>query len=87
MVGNLVGKYRLVRKLGEGGMGVVYEAVREDIGGRSALKVLRPDYAKDPDLAARFFNEKKQRVSSSGQPPGAVRGKAEGNGAQPMAWA
>lgn len=57
MVGTRVGKYRLVRQLGEGGMGVVYEAVREDIAQRAALKILRPEYAASPELARRFFNE------------------------------
>jgi serine/threonine protein kinase len=57
MVGKRIGKYRLVRQIGEGGMGVVYEAVREDIAARAALKVLRPEYAVNPEIAARFFNE------------------------------
>ena len=57
MVGSRIGKYRLVRQLGEGGMGVVYEAVREDIAARAAIKVLRPEYAANPELAGRFFNE------------------------------
>jgi serine/threonine protein kinase len=56
MVGRRIGKYRLVRQVGEGGMGVVYEAVREDIAARAALKVLRPEYAVNPEIAARFFN-------------------------------
>jgi serine/threonine protein kinase len=57
MVGKRVGKYRLVRQLGEGGMGVVYEAVREDIAQHAAIKILRPEYAANPELARRFFNE------------------------------
>ncbi len=57
MIGTRIGKYRLVRTLGEGGMGVVYEAVREDIEVRAAIKVLRPEYANNAELAGRFFNE------------------------------
>ncbi len=57
MVGKRIGKYRLVRQIGEGGMGVVYEAVREDIAARAALKILRPELAVNPELAGRFFNE------------------------------
>lgn len=38
-------------------MGVVYEGMREDIAQRAALKILRPEYATNPDLAGRFFNE------------------------------
>ena len=36
-----VGPYRILRLLGEGGMGVVYLVEREDVGGRAALKLLR----------------------------------------------
>lgn len=57
MIGQRIGKYRLVRKLGQGGMGVVYEAVREDIEVRAAIKVLRPEYASNAEVAGRFFNE------------------------------
>jgi serine/threonine protein kinase len=57
MEGQLIGRYRIVRRLGEGGMGMVFEAVREDIGGRAAVKVLRPELAQNPEIATRFFNE------------------------------
>lgn len=57
MEGQLIGRYRIVRRLGEGGMGMVFEAVREDIGGRAAVKVLRPELAQNAEIAMRFFNE------------------------------
>ena len=71
MVGSRIGKYRLIRQLGEGGMGVVYEAVREDIAARAAIKVLRPEYAANPELAGRFFNE--ARAANLIAHPGIVR--------------
>ena len=57
MIGQVVGNYRLVQKVGEGGMGAVYEAVREDIGIRAAIKVLHHELALNPEMATRFFNE------------------------------
>lgn len=52
-----VGTYRILRKLGEGGMGAVFEAVHETIERRVAIKVLTGDLARQPDAVARFFNE------------------------------
>lgn len=52
-----IGPYRIVRQLGEGDMGVVYEAVNDAIERRVAIKVLNPDYAKDRETASRFFDE------------------------------
>ena len=39
-----LGDYRILRYLGEGGMGVVYEAVRESLRSHVALKVMHPQY-------------------------------------------
>ena len=58
MVGQAIGNQRIGRQRGEGGMGVVYEAVRDDIAGRAAIKVLKPEYARNADVAGRFFNER-----------------------------
>lgn len=52
-----IGAYRIVKPIGEGGMGAVYEAVQEPIGRRVALKVLLPQHAKSADVLQRFFNE------------------------------
>lgn len=52
-----IGPYRIVRKLGEGGMGVVYEAVNDAIERRVAIKCLNAQYAADEEATRRFFNE------------------------------
>ncbi|MGH9869623.1 MAG: protein kinase domain-containing protein [Candidatus Polarisedimenticolia bacterium] len=49
--------YRIVAKIGEGGMGVVYRAVDTKLEREVALKVLRHDIASDPDRFARFQRE------------------------------
>jgi eukaryotic-like serine/threonine-protein kinase len=58
--GNLpeqLGDYRILRLLGEGGMGVVYEAVRESLRNHVALKVMHPQYRNRPDYLHRFHRE------------------------------
>ncbi len=55
----LAGRYRIVRKVGEGGMGIVYEAVHVIIEKRVALKVLREDYSHREDVVERFRQEAK----------------------------
>jgi eukaryotic-like serine/threonine-protein kinase len=51
-----IGPYRIVDKLGEGGMGVVYVAIDTRLDRRVALKILRPD-AGGPDAQRRLIRE------------------------------
>jgi serine/threonine-protein kinase len=53
----LSGKYRLDKRLGEGGMGEVYRATNVLIGREVAIKVLRPEHAKNKEIVARFLRE------------------------------
>lgn len=70
--GELVGsKYRIVRVIGEGGMGAVYEARHELLGAPVALKFLHRELAERPGLAARFLQE--ARVSATVQSPHVAR--------------
>jgi hypothetical protein len=52
-----VGGYRLLRPLGSGGMGTVYEAEDTASGRRVALKLISPDYAGSTDVVERFRRE------------------------------
>ncbi len=53
----LLDRYRLLRKLGEGGMGTVYLAEHVTIKKRCAIKLLNPEYAHKQDLVERFLQE------------------------------
>ena len=53
----LAGKYRIIRFLGEGGMGTVYEAQHEVVGRRFAVKVLHPKLACVDEMVERFGRE------------------------------
>ncbi|MBX7193490.1 MAG: serine/threonine protein kinase [Sandaracinaceae bacterium] len=53
----LDGRYRLIRRLGAGGFGVVYEAEHEVIRRKVAVKMLHASFAADPELMARFRRE------------------------------
>lgn len=66
-----IGPYRIIRQLGEGGMGRVYEAVHQAIERRVAIKVLLPEYVRRADFAARFFNE--ARAANRIEHPGIVQ--------------
>src|SRR5262249_15578976 len=52
-----LGDFRIVREVGRGGMGVVYEAVQESLGRHVALKVLPPHAVLDPTHLERFRRE------------------------------
>ncbi len=51
-----IGRYRILRRLGEGGMGTVYEAAQDNPRRTVALKVIRPGFD-SPDLRKRFAQE------------------------------
>src|SRR3954471_13669222 len=50
-------RYKLMDKIGEGGMGVVYRAIQNRLGREVAVKVLRSDFARDAERRRRFERE------------------------------
>src|SRR5262249_13690416 len=52
-----LGEYRILKEIGRGGMGIVYEAEQESLGRRVAVKVLTSQALLDPDQLRRFHRE------------------------------
>jgi hemerythrin-like metal-binding protein len=65
-----IGPYRIVGRLGKGGMGVVYKAVHGVLSRVVAVKVLAPEFSEDKSLVARFVRE--ARIVAALQHPNIV---------------
>ena len=68
MIGQTVSHYRIVEKLGQGGMGVVYRAEDTNLDRQVAIRVLPEMFSGDPERMARFEREAKL-LASLNHPP------------------
>ena len=53
----MLGRYQIEEQLGEGAMANVYRARDPEIGRTVAIKVLKPEFARDMEIGARFVRE------------------------------
>ena len=66
MIEQQVGPYKVVARIGEGGMGAVYEAVDAQIGKRVAIKVLHKEHAKNQQISNRFISDEIRQLGRMG---------------------
>jgi len=71
VLGQLLGNYRVVEQLGEGGMGVVYVGRHEALGHRVVVKVLRHELSHNAAMVQRFFTE--AQAATAVRNPGIVQ--------------
>ena len=80
MIGNQISHFRILAKVGEGGMGVVYRAEDLDLGRLVALKVLPPHLVGDQDRRSRFVSEARTAASVTHPNIGTIHEIGEDNG-------
>jgi serine/threonine protein kinase len=57
MIGSLVGSYKITDKIGEGGMGAVFRGIDVMLEREVAIKMLRPELSRQPNIVERFRSE------------------------------
>src|SRR5256885_11276060 len=59
----IAGRFRIECEIGKGGMGTVYRATHLGLERPVAVKIIKPEYAADPDVADRFMREARTMAS------------------------
>jgi serine/threonine-protein kinase len=80
LVGDSILQYRVISRLGAGGMGEVYLAEDERLGRKVALKFLTADLAKDAEALERFRNEARLSAGLSHPNVASIHGFEESDG-------
>jgi serine/threonine protein kinase len=70
-IGKVIGKYKVVRLIGQGGMAAVYEGIHEGIGRKAAIKILNAELIAHSGIRERFRNE--ASIMASMQHPNIVQ--------------
>ena len=76
----IAGHYEIVEKLGQGGMGEVFQALDKNLGRQVAIKVLPEEFSRDPERLARFGREAKLLASLNHPNIASVYGFEEAKG-------
>lgn len=80
MIGQALGHYRVIEKIGAGGMGEVYRARDSQLGRDVALKLLPDEFARDPERLARFEQEARLLAALNHPNIAAIHGLGQADG-------
>jgi len=65
VIGREIGPYRILRLIGKGGMGVVYQGVHTKLDQQVAVKVMTPEYSNEAGMRDRFIREARLQAQIS----------------------